>query len=102
MTPSDVRRGGNTRPRVMIVSASGSIKYRRRRNNVGMPLSGQKVRVTEAKDFGTVHLPEDGRLLRDIVDLGPVGTHHGNKRGQLGSFHRPPLDPPKAKLSRMS
>ncbi|MDJ0377074.1 hypothetical protein [Cryobacterium sp. PH31-L1] len=95
MTPSDVRRGGNTGPRVLIVSASGSIKYRRRRINVGMPLSGQKVRVTEAKDFVIVHLVEDGRLLREIVDLGPVGTDHGNcnKRGRPRKVPQPPVKP---------
>jgi transposase InsO family protein len=96
MTPSDVRRGGNTGPRVLIVSSSGSIKYRRRRINVGMPLSGQKVRVTEAKDFVTVHLVEEGCLLREIVDLGPVGTYHGNgnKRGRPPKVPQTPAGTP--------
>ena len=83
MTPDDVRRGGNTGPRVLTVSKSGSVKYRQRKINVGMPLWGQKVRVTEAKDFVIVHLVDGERLLREIVDLGPVGTYHGGgKRGR--------------------
>jgi len=69
---------------VLTVSESGLVKYRQRKINVGMPLWGHKVRVTEAKGFVTVHLVDDNRLLREIVDLGPVGTHHGNgdKRGR--------------------
>jgi len=84
MTPQDLRRGGNTGPRVLTVSESGAVKYRQRKINVGMPLWGHKVRVTEAKGFVTVHLVDDNRLLREIVELGPVGTYHGNgnKRGR--------------------
>jgi len=84
MTRQDLRRGGNTGPRVLTVSESGVVKYRRRKINVGMPLWGHKVRVAEAKGFVTVHLVVDNRLLREIVDLGPVGTHHGKgyKRGR--------------------
>ena len=49
-----------------------------------MPLSGQEIRVTEAKDVVTVHLVEDGRLLREMENLGLIGIHHGNgdKRGR--------------------
>jgi len=89
---------------VLIVSASGSIKYRRRRINVGMPLSGQKVRVTEAKDFVTVHLVEDGRLLREIVDLDPSAPITATATNAVGPGkpRRVPLEHPKDKLSGMS
>ena len=43
----------------------------------GMPLRGDKVRVTEAKDSVTVHHVDGERLLREI-DLRPVGTYHGS------------------------
>jgi hypothetical protein len=84
MTTQDVRHAGNSGPRVLTVTKAGSVKYRQRKINLGMPYRGQKVRVTEVKDYVTVHVVDGEQLLRAIVDPGPVGTHHGSgaKRGR--------------------
>lgn len=82
-SPLDGKRRVRTGPRVLLVSKAGSVSYRKRKINIGQAWTGQKVRITEARDFVTVHLAEDGTFIRELV-LGPEGTHHpsGNKRGR--------------------
>lgn len=74
MTPDDLRRSGDIGPRMLTVSRSGSVKYRQQKINVGILLRGQKVRVTEEKDFVTVHLVDGERLPQGSSTSGPSAS----------------------------
>ncbi|BBY65495.1 hypothetical protein MHEL_37380 [Mycolicibacterium helvum] len=77
-------RRRETGPRVLLVAATGSVHYRRRKIGIGKPWTGHRVTVMETKPDHIVVLDRDtGAVLREL-DLGPVGTYHGTgaKRGR--------------------
>jgi transposase InsO family protein len=77
-------RWRKTGPRVLLVSPSGSVHYRKRKIGIGKPWQGQRVTVIETKPDHVVVLDRaTGAVLRELV-LGPVGTYHGSgkKRGR--------------------
>jgi transposase InsO family protein len=83
--PGDPRpRRRKTGPRVLVVSPTGSVHYRKRKIGIGMHWKGQRVTVIETKPDHVVVLDRTtGAVLRELI-LGPVGTYHSNgrKRGR--------------------
>ncbi len=102
VAPGDLRpRRRKTGPRVLVVSPTSSVHYRKRTIGIGMHWKDQQVTVIETKPDHVVVIDRaTGAVLRELI-LGPVGTYHSNGR-KRGRPRKDPERAPSQVLSAMS
>lgn len=83
--PRQGPRPRKTGPRVRLVSGKGTVSYSGRTIRIGQGWKGRRVIVTEpTTDHVVIRDHTTGAVLREL-DLGPVGSHHGNGRKAPGA-----------------
>ena len=101
--PGDPRpRRRKTDPRVLLVSPTGSVHYRKRKIGIGIQWKGQQVTVIDSKPDHVVVLDRTTGSRPARTNPRPVGTYHRNGRKRDRPRKNPETTPPQVFLRTVS